>query len=80
MAAADLSELLSFLAELDAHNLHYQLTSVRPEALMVEVNVPGERWEVEFMLDGSIEVERFVSDGTIAGREALRDLFGRFVD
>ena len=80
MASAELSELLDFLAELDARKIHYHLTSVRSDAVMVEISVPGQKWEVEFMLDGSVEVERFTSDGTIAGREALGDLFERFSD
>jgi hypothetical protein len=36
---------------------------------MVLVTVPGERWEVEFFADGSIEVERFISNGEICGEE-----------
>jgi hypothetical protein len=80
VGAADLSDVLRFLAELEARKINYQLTSVRAEALMVEVSVPGERWEIEFMEDGSVEVERFRSDGTIVGREALRELFERFGD
>ena len=27
---------------------------------MVEIAVPGERWEVEFMENGSIELEKFI--------------------
>ena len=41
---------------------------------MVEIATPGGRWEVEFMDDGGVEIERFVSDGTIAGSEAISDL------
>lgn len=42
---------------------------------MVQITVPGERWEVEFLLDGTIEVERFKSDGAIHNGAALEDLF-----
>ena len=38
---------------------------------MVEIYLPGEHFGVEFMEDGSVEVERFGSDGTIEGRESL---------
>jgi hypothetical protein len=41
---------------------------------MVEVAVPGERWEVEFLSDGSVDVERFVSTGTVCGEDALDEL------
>jgi hypothetical protein len=42
---------------------------------MVNVAVAGERWEVEFFEDGSVEVERFVSSGGINGEEVFSDLF-----
>ena len=32
------------------------------------------------MQDGSVEIERFISDGSIEGRERLDDLFARFSD
>jgi len=38
---------------------------------MVNVNVPGERWEVEFFDDGSVEVERFVTTGALSDASAL---------
>ena len=56
------------------------LQSCRDEAIMVLVTMPGERWEVEFLTDGSVEVERFVSDGEIYGEEILRELFTKYAD
>jgi len=47
---------------------------------MVEVAVPGERWEIELHADGEIGVEVFKSVGGIQGSEALEDLFRRFSD
>lgn len=65
-----LAEALALLERLDSENVRYDLLRVR-DALMVSLSVPGERWEIEFFDDGSIEVERFRSTGTIEGREAL---------
>jgi len=45
---------------------------------MVIVTVPGQRWEVEFLEDGRVDVEKFVSDGTISGENELRRLFDEF--
>jgi hypothetical protein len=42
---------------------------------MVVVAVPGERWEVEFFPDGSIETERYRSDGQIGTEQSLKDLW-----
>jgi len=47
---------------------------------MVEVTVPGERWEIEFREDGEIGVEVFASKGRIQGAESLEELFRRFSD
>ena len=56
-------------AGLERGKIHYTLQSCRDEAIMVLVTVPGERWEVEFLADGSVEVERFISDGEIYGED-----------
>ena len=48
---------------------------------MVEVAVPGQRWEVEFMDDGLIEIEKFISDGGVWYDEnELMNLFEDFSD
>jgi hypothetical protein len=70
-----LARVLAFIAELDHRRIHYGLTSDRAEALMVQIAIPGERWEVEFMADGSVEIERFLSGGDIGGEEALGELW-----
>jgi hypothetical protein len=41
---------------------------------MVQVALPGERWEVEFFDDREPEAEVFRSDGTIFGPEKLSEL------
>lgn len=71
--------LLEFLSRLDRARIHLKLDRVRDEAVMVEIAVPGQRWEVEFMDDGTIEVERFLSQH-LEGEEALEELFRDFSD
>lgn len=58
-----LENAAQFLAELDERHVQYHLLIVRPEALMVSIAVPGERWEVEFFDDGHAELERFQTRG-----------------
>ena len=58
-------ELLLFLNKLDERKIYYRLNKVRDEAIMVEIAVPGQHWEVEFMEDGSIEIEKFISKGQV---------------
>jgi hypothetical protein len=75
-----LGKLLAFLRKLEEARIAYRLRHSRDDAIMVQINVPGERWEVEFLEDGDIEVERFISDGHIEDESALEDLFARFSD
>jgi hypothetical protein len=72
--------LLSFLSTLDERHIAYSLSHARDEAVMVEVVVPGERWEVEFLVDGGVDVERFVSAGTLCGEDALDELIAKYGD
>ena len=74
------NQLLGFLRRLEAAKIAYQLRHSRYDALMVEINVPGERWEVEFLEDDEIEVERFRSNGHIDDEAALAELFAKFSD
>lgn len=47
----------------------------------MEVAVPGQRWEVEFMNDNSIEIEKFISDdGDLYDEKELKMLFRDFSD
>ncbi len=71
-------KLTSFLQNLEQQKIVYTLAHHRDEAIMVSVAVPGERWEIEFLNDGSIEIEKFISNGEIVGEEALKDLFDRY--
>lgn len=65
MPTNPLQKLLGFLAELEGRRIFHRLSRVRPEALRVEIAIPGERWEVEFFADGHVEVERFRTPGEV---------------
>ena len=80
MAPNPLEKLLAFLSELDRVKIFFTLTRVRDEAIMVEIAVPGERWEIEFFGDGRVEVEVFESHGIIGGEEELARLLKDFGD
>ncbi len=73
-------KLLTLLNKLEQEKVSYTLAHHRDEAIMVTVAVPGERWEVEFLNDGSVEVEKFVSNGEMGGEEALGELFSRYLE
>ncbi|HEX3422892.1 MAG TPA: hypothetical protein VHS33_05770 [Sphingomicrobium sp.] len=77
MAAPTLHD---FLRELDETRTYYRLTSVRDGAVMVEVALPDERWEIEFFDDREPEIEVYRSDGQIFGPEKLSVLRGMIGD
>jgi len=68
------------LKHLEAANLSFTLASHRDDAIMVQVTVPGKRWEIEVFGDGAVEVERFISNGEMGGEETLHELLTRYAD
>lgn len=75
-----MQKLIDFLAELDKRHIFYTLGQAQYDGVMVDISVPGQRWEVEFFADGSVEVEIFSSDGKIRQEEAITELFEKFSD
>ena len=69
--------LHEFIRELEATRTYFSLTSVREGAVMVEVALVDERWEVEFFEDRPLQIEIYRSDGTIFGPEKLPELLDR---
>lgn len=73
-------DMINFLNKLENKKIYYKLNKIRDDAIMVEVSVPGERWEIEFFAKGNIEIERFLSNGTVYNRSELETLFKNFSD
>ena len=71
-------KLITFLIDLEQRGINYTVAHNRDEAIMVIAAAPGERWEIEFIDDGSVEVERFISDGQTCGEEVLAELIARY--
>ena len=67
-------EFIDFLDALEERQIYYTLTKVS-ENILVVIAVPGQRWEVEFLKDGGIQVEKFISEGCILDESALQELF-----
>jgi hypothetical protein len=71
-------ELLNFLNRLTDAKLHHAVRHSRPDAITIEVFVPGERWEVEFVDYGDevhVEVEIYRGGGVTGDEKTLEDLF-----
>ncbi len=68
-------KLLAFLERLEGEKITHSLEHNLDDAIMVLAALPGERWEIEFFADGSVEVEQFISDGEIYDESVLQRLF-----
>ncbi|WP_217269738.1 hypothetical protein [Neobacillus endophyticus] len=75
-----IKDLIDFLNNLEEGNIFYKLNKVRKEAIMVEIAVPGQRWGVEFMEDGSVEIEKFISDGEFYDVNEIETIIKDFSD
>jgi len=73
-------KLIGILDELDKLRITYSLTRVREDSVMIEAPAPGERWEIEVMGDGSVEVEVFRSDGKIFDAGKIKELIECYAD
>ncbi|MBQ4110686.1 MAG: hypothetical protein IJC74_07360 [Clostridia bacterium] len=69
-----MKKLIDFLERLEEKKIYYKLNKVR-DAIMVEVVIPGERWEVEFFANGNVEIEKFISNAEIFDVKELEQLF-----
>ena len=74
------NKLTAFLDELEQKKISYTLAHNRDDAIMVIVAAPGERWEIEFLSDGTVETEKFISSGAIYGENILGELLARYSD
>ena len=73
-----LNKFLTFLNQLEQQKINYQIDHHRDESVMITVSIVGERWEIEFLENGDIEVEKFISNGEIAGEEALKEISNNY--
>jgi len=82
-----LNELIDLLKKLEEKKIYYKLNKTRDDTIMVEVAVPGQRWEIEYNTYGKslecnckIEIEKFVSNGILYDESELETLFRDFSD
>ena len=74
------SQLLSFLERLDRAKIPYSMRHSRDNAVMIVAFAPGEYWEIEFLEDDDIEIERYRSNGHIDDESVLEELFALWSD
>lgn len=73
-----MKKLIDFLNRLDKVKIYYTLDHTSDDSVLVSVAVPGQIWEVQFMLDGEVAIEKFVSKGEIYEEQEIERLFKDF--
>ena len=74
-----IKSLIDFLDSLEKNGIYYKLGKIR-DSVLVEAVVQGQRWEIEFMSSGDVEIEKFLSDGTIYDSREVETLLKEFGD
>jgi hypothetical protein len=75
-----LEDVLRFCNALNERRASYKLSVDRPEAIRVTLDVPGERWEIDFFSSGDIELERYVGQGVVQAGPADLEAALRYYD
>ncbi len=74
------SSMLNLLRELESRNIFFTIERHCDEGVMIVASVPGQRWEIEFLEDGEVRIEKFISDGKIIDLAEFQGLLDRFSD
>lgn len=76
--AGSITDVTSLADRLSGAEIHHTISITSSKGIMFSVAVPGERWEIELMEDGTTEVEIFRSNGDITDASKVDELFDRF--
>ena len=47
------------------------MVSTKHDRILIEIAIPGERWEIEIDHESNVFIEKFFSDGTIYPEDEL---------
>jgi len=75
-----LEKLIDFLNKLEEAKIYFRLGRIREESILVEASVPGQLWEIEFLRDGSIDIQIYKSDGNLFDEKQLERLIKDWSD
>ena len=78
--ATPFETLQAIFRMLEAAAIHFTVSRYRDDAVSIHAVVPGERWEIDVLDDGTIDFERFVSDGEMLDDGALKESIARFAE
>jgi hypothetical protein len=65
---------------LESAKIFHRIDNYREDAISIRAVVPGQRWEIDVLEDGSVVFEVFKSDGTLYDELVLEDMIKDFSD
>jgi len=72
-------DFFGLLKALDEDKIWYAIRrGDADETILVEVSVPGQKWEIRLSSDGSINIKKFISDGIIFDEKEIPQLLKQF--
>jgi len=80
MKASPFETLQAIFRQLEAAAIHFTVSRYRDDAVSIQAVVPGERWEIDVLDDGTVDFERFIGDGEVLDAEALTGFIARFAE
>jgi hypothetical protein len=79
--ASPMESLFALLDELESKSIYFVLARNRSDAISVCVSVPGERIEIDVLVDGEMEVSRFKgNEDVLGGEEEVRSIIKEYAD
>ena len=78
VSATPFETLQSIFGSLEEASIHFTVSRNRDDAVSIQAVVPGERWEIDVLDDGTVDFERFIGDGEILDAEALEGSIAKF--
>ena len=75
-----IEKLVQLLDELEAAHIFFRLHRNRTDGICIAVDIPGQRWEIDVLDNGRVDIEIFRSDGEIFDEAKLEELFREWRD
>lgn len=76
-----MESLFALLDELENKSIYFVLARNRSDAISVCVSVPGERIEIDVLVDGKMEVSRFKgNEDVLDGEKEVRAIIEEYAD
>ena len=73
-----IGNLDTLLDRLRAAKIHDRVRDDREGAVSIDVVIPDQRWEIDMLADGTVEIEVFTRNGMIHDAGKLQELFSQF--